>query len=286
MTIEGDVYDQYNPILTPKLHAEAVRVLRSFSFAGAHVIIIGGLAPSLLVPHLEPGLSAHIGTQDLDLCLSVALVEGKVGSYDRLERSLRRAGFSMSREEGQSISWRWRGGIDVPLTVEFFCSVGPGRSPGRLFRPGGVVGGKLSALVLATGALIDKDTRDVWVDVTLPDGGGETRHSVKVIGPAAYLASKAVALTGRDKNKDAYDVIWLIESWPGGPSGLAQELSQSPITQELQYLEALETLQREFASIESAGAVKYGRFMTDYAQDRVHHMRRSVGAVKALLNAL
>jgi hypothetical protein len=93
---------------------------------------------------------------------------------------------------------------------------GPSRAPGRLHRPGGVVGGRLSALVLSAGRLIDGDTREIELVVDLPAGAGRTRQPVKVVGPAAYLASKADALHRRDKNKDAYDIVWLLESWPGG----------------------------------------------------------------------
>ncbi len=286
MATEGGHSSEYDPLLRPKLQAEAVRVIRAFSFAGAHVVIIGGLVPSLLVPEPEAGIERHIGTQDLDLCLSIALVAGDVGNYDRLEQTLKKAGFIMARDGGQSISWRWRGGVDLSLTVEFFCPVGPDREPGRLYRPGGVVGGKLSALVLAAGRLIDADVRDVEVDVDLPGGGGKTRQSLKVVGPAAYLAAKADALRRRDKNKDAYDVIWLAESWPGGQAALAQAIRASAVARDVDFLVALETLKHEFSTIDSAGAVKYARFMGDDASSQDLLARRAVGAIAALFREL
>ena len=286
MATEGGHTSDYDPRLTPKLCAEAVRVIRSFSFAGAHVVIVGGLVPSLLVPHPEPGIERHIGTQDLDLCLSIALIEGNVGNYDRLERSLKHAGFEMAREDGQAVSWRWLGGVDMPLTVEFFCAAGPGREPGRLYRPGGVVGGKLSALVLWAGRLIDADTRQVELEVALPGGGGTTRQPVQVAGPAAYLAAKADALGRRNKNKDAYDIVWLVESWPGGQTELARELLATSIARDPEFFDALRVLGQEFSSIDSAGAVKYARFMAEDTASRERQARRAVGALTALLRAL
>jgi hypothetical protein len=286
LATEGGHASEYDPLLTPKLRAEAVRVIRGFSFAGGHVVVVGGLVPSFLVPNPEAGVERHIGTQDLDLCLSVALVEGNVGNYDRLEKSLKNAGFQMAREGGQPISWRWRGGSDLPLTVEFFCAAGPGRTPGRLHRPGGVVGGKLSALVLSAGRLIDADTREVEIEVDLPAGGGRTRQPVKVVGPAAYLASKADALRRRDKNKDAYDIVWLAESWPGGQEQLAREIRGTSIAGDVDFLEALRVLDQEFSSIDSAGAVKYARFMAEDATSHDRLARQAVGAVAALLRAL
>lgn len=265
------------------LHAEAVRVLRSFGFAGTHVVIVGGLVPTLLVPQPESGIERHIGTQDLDLCLSVALVDGNVGSYDRLEKSLKEAGFKMASEKGDSVSWRWIGGVDRPLTVEFFCASTPGREPGRLYRPGGVVGGKLSALVLSAGRLIDADTRDVEVEVLLPGGAGRTRHSIKVAGPAAYLAAKADALRRRNKNKDAYDIVWLVESWNGGQIALAQAIKDTRIAHDTEFVSALRVLKEEFSSIDSSGAIKYARFMADDSPSRDRLARRAVGAIAALL---
>jgi hypothetical protein len=271
-------------VLRAKLQGEAARIVRAFGFAGAHVILIGGLVPSLLVPEVDAGLEPHIGTTDLDLCLSVALVEGDVGAYERLEKSLRAAGFEMAREGGQPVSWRWIGGGGLPVTVEFFCSAAEGRVPGRLFRPGGVVGGKLSALVLATGTLIDRDVRVVELEVELPEGGGRTRQELRVVGPAAYFAAKADALRRRDKNKDAYDVVWLAECWPGGQSALAGELGRSAIFGELG--PTLAVLAEEFANIDSAGAVKYGRFMATDAATSDAFAQRAVGAIRSLLAAL
>jgi hypothetical protein len=283
LAIEGHLSD-YNPVLKSKLQGEAARIIRAFGFDGGHVTIIGGLVPSLLVPDVEPGLEPHVGTTDLDLCLSVALVEGDVGAYERLEKCLRSASFEMAMQEGQSVSWRWAGGPGAEVTIEFFCPMADGREPGRLYRPGGVVGGKLSALVLATGALIDRDSHSVEIDVDLPEGGGRTRQTFRVAAPAAYLAAKADALRRRDKNKDAYDVVWLVECWPGGQPALAPEIRKSPIFADLQ--PTLDILRAEFATIDAAGAVKYGRFMARDSEGQERAARRAVGAVKALLAEL
>lgn len=283
MAIEGGHLSDYDPLLRPKFAAEAARVIRSFSFAGAHVVVVGGLVPSLLIPRPEPGLEPHVGTNDLDLCLSVALVDGAVGNYDRLETCLRDAGFVMAREGDHTVSWRWRGGSGMPLTVEFFCAAGPGRDPGRLFRPGGVVGGKLSAMAIAAGRLVDRDARDVEIDVELPDNGGKTVQRLKVAGPSAYLASKADALRRRTKNKDAYDIVWLCECWPGGQSALAAEIAQSPVASDPDFVEALRVLSEEFGEIDCAGAVRYGRFMASDVAGADIHARRAVGAVTDFL---
>lgn len=286
MATEGMRLGDYDVHLLPQLAGEAVRVMRAFGFAGAHVVIIGGLVPSLLVPLPDPGLEPHVGTRDIDLCLSVALVEGDVGEYERLEKSLRSAGFDMALgDDKKPQSWRWRNTSGVPVTIEFFCPTGEDRTePGRLYRPGGIVGGKLSALVLEAGRLIDRDVRDISVEVDLPDGGGRTRHTLKVVGPAAYLASKTDALRRRNKNKDAYDVIWLLECWPGGQTALALVVFESSVYADLG--PTLAALREEFATIDAAGSVKFGRFMATEAAEVDRASRRAVGAMAALVDAL
>jgi hypothetical protein len=285
VTEDGHAAD-YDALATAGLLAEAVRVLRAFGFANAHAIVVGGLVPSLLVSNPEAGIEPHVGTQDLDLCLSVALIDGDVGSYERLEKSLRDAKFEMVKENGQRVSWRWRGGVTLPITVEFFCPAGPGREPGRLHRPGGLVGGRLSALALSTGCLIDKDVRDVAVEIVLPAGSGRTRHSIRVAGPAAFLASKADALRKRNKNKDAYDIVWLAEAWPGGQPALAAEIASSPVVHDPEFRAAVSALREDFGSVDSAGSVKYARFVADDRHGIDRAAQKAVGAIGALLDAM
>jgi hypothetical protein len=282
LATDGGHLGQYDPSVRSALLAEAVHVVRAFGFAGAHVVIIGGLVPSLLVPEPGPGMEPHIGTQDLDLCLRVALVEGEVGHYERLEHALKAAGFRAVPHS----SWRWKGGVTHPLTVEFFCPSAPGREAGRLYRPGGVVGGRLSALVLAAGTLIDRDFIEKELTVELPGGGGRTHHRLRVAGPAAYLASKVDALKGRTNNKDAYDIVWLIEAWPGGQAGLAPVLRASPVHDDPAFQQALVALAREFADLDAAGARKYARFMAGPGIHADQSARRASGAVKTLLAEL
>ncbi|NNB85097.1 hypothetical protein HJC10_27195 [Corallococcus exiguus] len=282
MATEGFHLGEYDPSVRSALLAEAVHVVRAFGFAGAHIVIIGGLVPSLLVPTPEVGIEPHAGTQDLDLCLRVALVEGEVGDYERMENALKAVGFKMHA----GTSWRWKGGISRPLIVEFFCPPGPEREVGRLYRPGGVVGGKLCALVLKTGNLIDRDFVEKEVDVVLPGGGGRTRHLLKIAGPASYLAAKVDALKNRTKNKDAYDIVWLVEAWPGGQSPLAATIRLSPVHDDPVFQHALVALGHEFADLDAAGARMYARFMSAPGVDLDQSARRASSAVKLLLAEL
>lgn len=287
MVTDGTDISQYDPGRTKALLGEAGRLVRGFGFAGAHLTFIGGLVPSLLIPVLDPGIDPHIGSGDIDLCLSVALASGEVGAYERMEKVLRDLGFKMKPQGPASASsWQWMGGAKFPVTVEFFCGEIAGNEPGSLYRPDGDVTKRLSAMTLATGGLVDRDVVELSVQLELPDGS-RAGLPLRVTAPAAFLASKSDALARRDKNKDAYDIVWLCEAWPGGQKVLANVVRESPIFIDRAMQDALSRLDEQFQTIDALGSRSYAKFVAPLAStDLDTSARRASGAVLALLGNL
>ena len=82
----------YNTDDLDRILGEAAYVLRIIGFAGDGLTIIGGLVPSLLVPVVDPAYGQpHVGTRDVDLCLSLALIEQGLDGYERMETQLSRS---------------------------------------------------------------------------------------------------------------------------------------------------------------------------------------------------
>jgi hypothetical protein len=285
--IDGAHISQYNPDRTAALLSEAGRLIRGAGFSGINLTFIGGLVPSLLIPELDPGIEPHIGSADIDLCLSIALATGRVGAYQRLEKALADLGYRMKPQGPASASsWQWVGGAKHKVTVEFFCAPVAENKPGTLYRPEGDVTKGLSAMTLGTGALIDRDLVELSVKVRLPDGT-DASLPFRVTAPAAYLASKADALLRRDKNKDAYDIVWLCEAWPGGQSILAKVIRGSSVFDDPLMKQALGVLTREFDGIDSLGSRAYAKFVEPQANvDLDSSSRRASGAVRTLLSSL
>lgn len=192
----------YGPDDLDRILGEAAHVLRIIGFAGDGLTIIGGLVPTLLVPVVDPAYARpHVGTRDVDLCLSVALLEEGAEGYERMETKLRQNGF-----ESSDVSFRWL--HPSGTEVEFFCPAGGGRAAGRLYRPqpGRVrqtMGGRLTALALDAGQLLTDERRLITRTVPLPGGAGLIDFAFPVTGPAGFLAAKAAALSERHKDKDA-----------------------------------------------------------------------------------
>ncbi len=72
----------YDDPMSERLLGIAADVLRSFgsAFGGRHLAIVGGAVPGLLVPTLPRGMEPHVGTADLDLHLSLHLLDGETAS--------------------------------------------------------------------------------------------------------------------------------------------------------------------------------------------------------------
>jgi hypothetical protein len=286
---DGQHISGYDAAVAERLLAEAANVMRSLGFAANHIVLIGGHVPSLLVPVLDPGVEPHVGTADIDLCLSVALVEGTTGMYERIESVLKRLGFTEA-----DASFRWRRRTDLPLTIEFFCPADASRPAGHTYRPTRAdnptgkhnFGGRLSALALEAGEILTTDVEIVRRRVTLPDGSGIANTELRVTGPVAFLAAKAKALDIRDKRKDAYDIVWLIESWPGGPAAAARAFSERPAFSCAEVERALHSIGDAFASTDHVGARSYARFVAGSPAEELQLERRAVGAIREFFDAL
>lgn len=117
MQLAGDGLhiSEYDPSLADAILGEAAFLLRAIGFAAHHTILIGGLVPGLLVLDPGPGRPAHVGTADIDLCLSVALVEGDTAEYERIEAALKKADYKLTED-----TFCWRRASGLRLKVEFF----------------------------------------------------------------------------------------------------------------------------------------------------------------------
>ena len=86
------------------------------------LVVVGGLVPSLLIPDesLPAGEDVHIGTMDLDLGLSLAILDRK--RYEDLTIRLHRSGFTPDEnEEGNPTLQRWKVSTSsgLKVTVDF-----------------------------------------------------------------------------------------------------------------------------------------------------------------------
>lgn len=276
----------YSDPMSEKILGLAADVLRSFgsAFGGRHLAIVGGVVPSLLVDSVPAGIKRHVGTADLDLHLSLHLMDGETADYyDAIIDGLRYLGLHPDRRDGRDIKWRWVGTYrEVRLQVEFLCPV---RTDGG--RPESPAAGtpaeqnlgpsdEIKALAVGFGHLVTDDT--IIVERVVETSRGRLRYEFPVAGVASWLCLKADAIMRRDKPKDAYDVVWLIAGL--SPRVAAERvrvssLFQGPMADEV--LAQLARLAEQFADADAIGARSYADFLAD---ENAHVERRfAVGVV-------
>jgi len=225
----------YDDPMSERLLGIAADVLRSFgsAFGGRHLAIVGGAVPSLLVPSPPQGIAPHVGTADLDLHLSLHLLDGETADYyQAIIDGLRSLGLNADTLDGRPIRWRWVGRHrDVRLQVELLCPVRT--RGGRPERPAADTpaeanigpSAEISALTVGFGHLVPDDTIQVSRRVETARGG--LTYEFPVSGLASWLCLKSDAIMRRDKPKDAYDIIWVLDAL--GPEVASDLVMASPL---------------------------------------------------------
>ena len=227
------------------------------------LVIIGGLAPSLLIePSAEDGVDEHVGTMDLDVALAVALLEEK--RYTEFADRLRAAGFVQDQnEKGNPTSQRWKFGEEGNLAIDFLIQ--PTRSGDR--------GGRLRHIEDDFAAIIVPGLQLAFEDrtrVTLSDEtikGARATRDIWVCGAGAYVVLKALAFRGRGENKDAYDLYYVVSSFGSGPADVAAALR--PLMHDGNAREALTVLKTDFLDLDGLGARGVAEFLTGGTSDDV-----------------
>jgi len=95
-----------------------------------------------------------------------------------------------------------------------------------------------------------------------------------------------VGSTARDKPKDAYDIVWLIESWPGGSGRGSDRIRRAPGFAGTAVEPALASIREAFSRPDRVGARSYARFVAMSVDEEAQLERRAAGAVREFLEAL
>jgi len=241
------------------------------------LVVIGGLVPSLLIEQddLPDGTDAHVGTMDLDVGLTLALLDE--GRYRTLTERLRRAGFEQDvNEQGNPTRQRWKIEKQEKVTIDFLIQ--PSLPDDR--------GGKLRdiepdfAAVIAPGlhlAFLDREQVSLS---GLTIMGEQATRNIWVAGPGAYVVLKSLAFRLRGENKDAYDLYYLVRNYGTGVDDVASRLK--PLLDDRSAQLAIDYLKEDFQAHDGLGARRVAEFILGAADDEIQ--ADVVGFVKALLS--
>ena len=228
------------------------------------LVVIGGLVPSLLIEqdNLPEGTDAHVGTMDLDVGLTLELLDE--GRYRTLTERLRCAGFEQDvNDEGNPTRQRWKIEKLEKVTVDFLIQPSlPSDHGGKLrdiepdfaavIAPGLHLAFQDRERVTLSGQTImgEQATRDVWVS-----------------GPGAYVVLKSLAFRLRGENKDAYDLYYLVRNYGAKVDDVASRLK--PLLDDPSAQQAIDYLKEDFQAHNGLGARRVAEFILGAADDEI-----------------
>jgi hypothetical protein len=222
------------------------------------LVVVGGLVPSLLIPEesVPRGEDIHVGTIDLDLGLSLALLDAQ--RYEELTARLRRAGIEPDvNEAGNPTFQRWKiePSGNPKVTVDFVISPSLDEDEGGKIRH---IEKDFAAVITPGLHLAFQDRRRIsLVGSTIL--GGKASREIWVCGPGAFVVLKALAFGTRGENKDAYDLYYVIRNYGSGIDDVLKDLN--PILDEQETQEALQILRRDFFDPDGVGPRRVAEFM-------------------------
>lgn len=241
------------------------------------MVIIGGWTPTFLLPQSnEP----HVGSLDIDVALDFSKIPDD--TYQTILKAFLKRGYTQDRQQ----PFRFFRTVKVegtePMNVEINLMAGEYGGTGKGHRTQKVQdvrARKARGCELAFDAAVT-----VTIEGKLPDGGKDTA-SFKVAGIVPFLVMKGMAMYERVKEKDAYDIYYCVEHFPGGIERLAAEF-KSFIKNKL-VIESLGKIKSKFASVEHIGPKWVADFFeVTEKEDRDIIVRRAYEKVNELLDSL
>jgi len=239
------------------------------------LVVVGGWVPELVFPS-----KGHIGSLDVDLALDPRTL--KPLAYESIRKKLVDAGYRQD-DELPNRFYRTIENSSHEIKIDLITGEFPG--------------------VVGDGSHITIQEMQVWkargidlafafhqslpVEGSLP-GGGVNRVVATLPTIAAFVCIKAITLGERMKKKDAYDIYFCIDNYPGGYKSLAAELSTmcaNPLV-----VEAIDVLREKFTLVDSIGPVWAAQTAEESTPgtgvDIEMEARRAFELVNALLRAI
>ena len=241
------------------------------------MVIIGGWTPSFLFPGAR---DPHIGSLDIDVALNFQ--EIPEDTYQTLLKAFLKRGYTKNEQQPFRFFRKVAAEGSDPVDVEVDLMAGEygGTSRGhRTQKVQDIRARKARGCDLAFLATVT-----VTLEGELPDGG-QDKVTFKVAGIVPFLVMKGMAMHDRMKEKDAYDIYYCVEHFPGGTDKLAAEFSS--FAKNKLVLEGLGKIRGKFASVKHVGPVWVADFLdiTD-KEDREIVARRAYEKITELLDML
>jgi hypothetical protein len=232
-------------------------------------VIIGGWVPELLYPD-----KGHIGSIDVDLAVSSAIKSGN--AYTTILQRLVQAGYVHKTSPTRFL--KKVSGVDEPVKVDLVGGQYHGGQIVTSFQIGELQINSLRGVDLAFLA-----SDEMEVSGEMPDGSRNTVR-VRVVRPEAFVLIKAFALHERTKDKDAYDISFVLRNYRPAVEALADPLRL--LIGDGLGQEGYAILKTKFQSLDAVGPVAAARVAQGQGEDYDQVQRAAFEYAQALFAAV
>jgi predicted nucleotidyltransferase len=259
-------------------HAVLIELMHILAEFTDNIAIVGGWVPSLLIPHAP---EKHLGTTDVDIALNHHTLDSS--SYATIHKLLIKNGYKHNEELNAQFKYfkdvavgKRTYSIEVDLITGEY-----GGTTGRNRRHEPVQDAK--ALKARGADLVFGRTETVTITGQLPNNQGIDTVRFSIAGVVPFIVMKGIVLVRRLKQKDAYDLEYVIRNYAGGAQAIAELIKpdlSNPVV-----IEALSNIEQKFASVDHYGPTAISGFLNIQNKDeRLQIERRAYETIQELLD--
>lgn len=241
------------------------------------MVLVGGWVPYFQFRDRGGG---HVGSLDVDLSLDFRNIPND--DYSTFLERLGERGYEQDERNPASF-WRTvtlKDGREVRIKVDFVAGEYGGKGRGHRHQ----IAQDLRARKARGCDIVFENSFTVNVEGRLPDGGLRSER-VNVAGVVPFLVMKGMALHDRLKEKDAYDVCFVVRNYPGGTQALA--FAFGPFAGNSLVMEGLSKIRAQCLSVNHFVPVAFVTFeLIEDNEEREIEQRDAFEKVSAFLDLL
>jgi len=251
----------YSKSITESSKSALVELLRILASHSRYLVLSGGWAPYFILERF--GVKGqHCGSVDIDFVLHPRLVDLKV--YETIASLIEQRGYAKHvTQDGDVLPFRFRrtlkspvNGVEHAIKVDFITEPDVARKlSAEKFL---AVQRDLQAVIIRGSGVVFSHKFDHQVEAVLPSGA-IAKAPANISDVVGSLSTKGLALKGRYKEKDAYDIYTTLRHYRGGPKRVADRIRThigDPVV-----AEALAEIREKFKTARSEGPFQVGYFL-------------------------
>lgn len=251
----------YSRSITESSKSALVEVLRILASYKDHLVLSGGWAPYFILERFGEGRQ-HCGSIDVDFVLHPSLVDQTV--YETIASLIKERGYSQYLTDGgEALPFRFYrtvksalDGAEYSIKVDFITEPEAAQKlSGKKFM---AVQKDLQAVIIRGSSIVFSHNFEHTIGGVLPSGAS-TKAVTKIADIVGSLTTKGLALKGRYKEKDAYDIYFTLRHYRGGPARAAEIVAA--YTGEPIVGEALAEIRAKFETAKSEGPFQVAYFL-------------------------